>query len=164
MTTSALSAQPGRPLPNMPHVPPGPGSCAEVHPWPTPGEVVTRTWFRAGDGARWLTIEHADPQIVISERVLAELRHHRFPRSGINPYTRLTMPERANPLPPAGKIVPLGEPPDPYMPMIREPSTQRLRPDEWTGARLRVEAANLTVVYVITSYLGDHMWLGTWPD
>lgn len=118
---------------------------------PSPGDLV----LTAHGGA--VTIDHADPVILVSHELLADLLYRTHQAGWLLGAARLRLVPGAEPWS-------MSETDAPRFPIGRERdgTATALIPD-FTGARLTVYAANMNAVYVVIEYVGDLTWRAQWP-
>lgn len=123
------------------------------------GELVTRIEHREDPPERWAVIDRADPRILISEELLGTL----LMPSDRAWYVTLTLAKGAR-----GPAWFLDDSESPWtvdFTYVTEPDGRKRIPRaDFTGAILRVEAQNRTVVYRVMRYAGSGTWLAEWPD
>jgi hypothetical protein len=121
------------------------------------GELVTRL-HTAEDGRRWVTIDRADPVILIYTVVLDALLYLTgdHDTEWVPAWVTLALHAR---------VLTEADPADPHLPVGEEAdgTLTPLAPD-YTGALLRVTAENMTAVYRVTGYAGNRTWRAVWPD
>lgn len=108
----------------------------------------------------WIGIKDPRPQLEIPEDVLDRMRRYQSGYVQVKPppWRDIGLMLR-NPEPVTATSIP---------PLIWEDGQARV--DEWSGAVLRIQepgepaGQGRLIIYRITRYLGNYVWLGEWPD